>query len=332
MTMNAPIPVILFGLGPIGIGIGQALAEETRVEIVAAVDRDPAISGRFLSEICDANLPPVTVVSTLAEAGIKAGAVVLQATVPTIEAARPQLLDAIARGYHTVSTCGELAWPWDDYPQLAQEIDLAARKSDVTVLGVGVNPGFVMDTLPVLLSRAASEVEAVYISRIVDLAERRLPLQRKNGLGKTVKQVQKMLDNETIGHIGLTTSVKMIAAGMGWDVDVIDIDSRAISARAATSTEQFDIPKGDCVGIRQQARGLVQGTPRIVLDLVIEANVEGGSRDEILIDGDQSLRMRLDGLHGDKATSALIVNEALQVPAMPSGLQTMMSAPLVSKI
>lgn len=328
--MNS-IPVILFGLGPIGIGIGQALAEETRLEIVAAVDRDPTISGRFLYEVCDANLPPVTVVSTLAETGAKAGAVLLQATVSTFEAARPQLLDAIARGYHTVSTCGELAWPWDDYPQLAQEIDLAARKSDVTVLGVGVNPGFMMDTLPVLLSRAASEVEAVYVSRIVDLAERRLPLQRKNGLGKTVKQVQKMLDNETMGHVGLTTSVKMVAAGMGWNVDVIDIDSRAIPAQAAISTEHFDVPKGDCVGIRQRARGLVRGTPRIVLDLVIEANVEGGSGDEILIDGDQSLRLRLDGLHGDKATSALIVNEALQVPAMPSGLQTMMSAPLVSK-
>jgi len=325
------IPVILFGLGPIGRSIGKALSEETRLQIVGAVDRAPAISGRMLHEVCDANLPPVTVVSSLAETGAKAGAVVLQATVSKFGAARPQLLDAFARGYNVVSTCGEVAWPWDDYPQLAHEIDQAARKSDVTVLGVGINPGFMMDTLPVLLSRAASEVEAVYVARTVDLAERRLPLQRKNGLGQSVERVQKILDSEAIGHVGLATSVKMLAAGMGWSVDVIDVDSRAIAAQAFTSTEHFDIPAGGCVGIRQQARGFVRGTPRIVLDLVIEAKVEGGSRDEVLIDGDQSLRLRLDGLHGDKATSALIVNQAVQIQDMPAGLQTMLSAPLVSR-
>ncbi len=332
LTLMNATPVILYGLGPIGIGIGRALTEDTRFEIAGAVDRDPAIIGRMIYEVCDANLPPVTVVSSLAETGAKAGAVVLQATVSKLEAARPQLLDAFARGYHVVSTCGEMAWPWDDNLQLAHEIDQAARKASVTAIGVGVNPGFMMDTLPVLLSRAASEVEAIYVSRIVDLAERRLPLQRKNGLGQTVERVQKMLDQEAIGHVGLATSVQMLAAGLGWNIDVIDIDSRAIPAKAFTSTEYFDIPAGGCVGIRQRVRGYVRGAPRIVFDLIIEANAEGGSHDEILIDGDQSLRMRLDGLHGDSATSALIVNEALQVQNMPPGLQTMLSAPLVSRL
>ena len=328
--MNS-IPVIVYGLGPIGRGIGRALAEEPRLQAVGAVDRDPAIIGYQLHEICDADLPPLTVVSSLAELDVKPGAVLLQATVSKLEAARPQLLEAIARGYHVVSTSEELVWPWDDYPQLAAEIDQAARKSGVSVFGVGVNPGFVMDTLPVLLSRSSGAIEAIHVSRIVDLTERRLQLQRKNGLGQSVGRVQKMLDEQAIGHVGLTTSLQMLAAGLGWRLDVIDIESRAIAAQTPTSTEHIDIPTGRCVGIQQRAQGFVLDVPRIILKLVMEANVEGGTRDEIHVDGDQCLRLRLNGLHGDLATAALIVNQALQVQSMPAGLQTMLSAPLVSR-
>jgi 4-hydroxy-tetrahydrodipicolinate reductase len=326
-----PIPVILYGLGPIGRGIGRALAEELRLQAVGAVDIDTAIIGRRLREVCDADLPPLTVVSSLDETDARPGAVLLQATVSKLEAARPQLLDAIARGYHVVSTSEELVWPWNDYPQLAEEIDQAAREAGVTVLGIGVNPGFVMDTLPVLLSRAAGAIEAIHVSRIVDLTERRLQLQRKNGLGQSVGRVQKMLDEEAVGHVGLTTSLQMLAAGLGWPLDVVDIECRAIAAETATNTEFITIRAGKCVGIRQRAQGFVRGTPRIILKLVMEANVEGGTRDEILIDGDQCLRLRLDGLHGDLATAALIVNQALHVQSMPAGLQTMLSAPLASR-
>ncbi|HEY53054.1 MAG TPA: dihydrodipicolinate reductase [Caldilineae bacterium] len=328
--MNS-IPVILYGLGPIGRGVGRALAEEPRLQAIGAVDIDTAIIGRRLSEVCDADLPSLTVVSSLDETDAKPGAVLLQATVSKLKAARPQLLNAIARGYHVVSTSEELVWPWDDYPQLAAEIDQAAREAGVTVLGIGVNPGFVMDTLPVLLSRAAGAIEAIHVSRIVDLTERRLQLQRKNGLGQNVDRVQKLLDAEAIGHVGLTTSLQMLAAGLGWDLDVIDIESKALTAETPTSTGQIDIHTGQCVGIRQRAQGFIRGVPRIILKLVMEANVEGGTRDEVIIDGDQCLRLRLDGLHGDLATAALIVNQARYVQAMPAGLQTMLSAPLASR-
>jgi 4-hydroxy-tetrahydrodipicolinate reductase len=140
-----------------------------------------------------------------------------------------------------------------------------------------------------------------------------------------------MLDEGAIGHVGLTTSLQMLAAGLGWRLDVIDIESRAIAAQAPTSTEHVDIPAGRCVGIRQRAQGFMSGVPRIILKLVMEANVEGGSRDEILVDGDQCLRLRLDGLHGDLATAALIINQALHGQSLPAGLQTMLSAPLASR-
>ncbi|MCW5859507.1 MAG: hypothetical protein KIS63_14505, partial [Caldilineales bacterium] len=269
------------------------------------------------------------IVDSLAAVHAPAGAVVLQATGSRLEALSQQLLAAIGLGYHVVSTCEELCWPWDDQPGLAGEINRAAQAAGVAVLGVGVNPGFVMDTLPILLSRAAGEIEAVQVSRVVDVSRRRLPLQHKMGLGQDPARVQELLDHDRIGHVGLGNSLQMLAAGLGWRLEVVDIESRPIIAREPTATGLGIIEPGLCIGIRQSATGMVGGAPRLFLKLIMQAQVEGGSHDEILIDGDQTLRLRLDGLQGDLATAALVVNQALHIRAMPPGLQTMLSAPLL---
>ncbi len=325
----APIPVILLGLGSIGLTIGKAVADERQLEAIAGVDIDPKVLGRRLAEVCDADLPEIVVVDSLAATHAPAGAVVLQATGSRLEAIKDQLVAAITCGYHVVSTCEELVWPWDDHPALAGEINRLAREHEVTVLGVGVNPGFVMDTLPVLLSRAAGDLEAVHVKRIVDLTTRRLPLQRKMGVGMEPARVREQLDHEQIGHVGLSNSVQMLAAGLGWHMDVIDVDSRPIVARESTETGLGAIPPGKVIGIRQRATGMARGLPRLILELVMEAQAEGGTHDEILIDGAQSLRLRLDGLQGDTATAILMVNQALRICDFPPGLQTMLSVPLL---
>ncbi len=326
-----PIPIIHFGLGPIGQQIGRTAANEPRVQSVGAVDINPDLQNHTLNEICDAELPALPIVSSLAQVQAPEGAVVLQATVSKLERARDQLLEAIARGYHVVSTCEELVWPWEDHPDLAGELDEAARKAGVTILGVGINPGMVMDTLPVLISRIASEIEAVHVARYVDVLERRIPLQEKNGLGKDPAWVQGQLDQGHIGHVGLKDSLLMLAAGLGWELDATAVESKPIVAQQAIESGLGWIEPGQCIGIRQHAQGWIAGTPRITMDLIMEAGVEGGSRDEILISGDQTLHMKLTGVHGDKATADIVVNQAMRVPSMPPGLQTMLSAPLQAR-
>jgi 4-hydroxy-tetrahydrodipicolinate reductase len=131
--------------------------------------------------------------------------------------------------------------------------------------------------------------------------------------------------------VGLGASLQMLAAGLGWKLDVIDIESKPIVATESMDSGLGWIEPGQCKGIRQKAIGYIAGTPRITLELIMEAGVAGGSRDETIIDGDQALHMTITGVHGDKATAALIVNQALHVQQMPAGLQTMLSAPLLPK-
>ena len=49
----------------------------------------------------------------------------------------PLVLDVVKRGYHVVSTCEELAWPWTR-SDIANSIDAAARANNVAVLGTAI--------------------------------------------------------------------------------------------------------------------------------------------------------------------------------------------------
>ena len=93
-----------------------------------------------------------------------------------------------------VSTTEELAYPVGANRRIARQIDALARRARVAVLGTGVNPGFVMDALPIALTAVCERVNAIEVDRIQDASVRRLPFQQKIGAGLTLGQFQKQVD------------------------------------------------------------------------------------------------------------------------------------------
>src|SRR4029078_10350270 len=104
--------------------------------------------------------------------------VAIVATVSDLRACAPTLRALAERGISAVSTCEELAWPWDRHPAIARELAEVAERHGARLLGTGVNPGFVMDALAVAITTACAEVRRVEIHRIQDAATRRLPFQK----------------------------------------------------------------------------------------------------------------------------------------------------------
>ena len=68
---------------------------------------------------------------------------------------------------------------------MAKRIDALATRARVAVLGTGVNPGFVMDALPIALTGVCESVTAIEVDRVQDARIRRLPFQQKIGAGLT---------------------------------------------------------------------------------------------------------------------------------------------------
>ena len=213
---------------------------------------------------------------------------------------------------------------------LAKKIDALAKKAKVAVLSTGVNPGFVMDALPIMLSVACERIESVTVSRIQDASTRRVPFQQKVGAGLSPEQFRREVARGTIRHVGLAESISMIAAALGWKLDSITDEVKPKIADAFVSSEFLAVDPGFASGIIQDGVGYRHGTPAITMHM--EAYIGAPeSYDEIRLKGVPNLTLRIPGgVPGDVATASIVVNSIPKVLSSRPGLQTMKDLPVPS--
>jgi len=327
---SAPIRVVHFGLGPIGLGVARLVAERPGLRSIGAIDVNPELAGQSLGQALGTpNPPPEPVISGDAPAVLNGakGAVVVHCTGSSLERVLPQLLAVVEAGASVVSTCEELSFPWTAQPELARRLDDAARSNGVAVLGTGVNPGFAMDYLPLVLSGVARRIDAVTVHRVQDAGVRRLPLQRKVGAGMTPDEFRRKAAAGELGHVGLRESAQALAAALGWPLTKLDETIEPVIAERPTPSGLGDIAVGGVTGLRQTAIGHLDG--RTVISLTLEMAVGlPDMRDDIRISGDPELRMIVPGgLHGDVATAAIVVNAIPGVLQAAPGLRVMADLP-----
>ncbi len=156
--------VLHVGLGPIGREIVTAAVKGGACEPVAAVDINPDLIGVSLADIVE-GAPPIEVLGDLEQAAAFAAeqgaTAALVATGSRVAQVAPQFETLMGAGLNCVSTCEELIFPWLRAATEADELDAFAREHGVSALGVGVNPGFVLDLLPFVITRVCQTVTAV---------------------------------------------------------------------------------------------------------------------------------------------------------------------------
>jgi len=315
------IRVIHYGIGAIGAEVVRQALNRPDIEIVGAIDTHPAKAGKDLGAAAAVGRPLGISVSYDAESVLRDtyADVVVHATGSSLTAVYPQLLQIVSAEKSVISSCEELAFPWARYPEIAQRLDSRAREAGVCVLGTGINPGFVMDTLPLVLATACQQIKSIRVTRIVDVATRRLQLQAKVGLGLSPQAFQQRAADGIVGHVGLRESLAMIADSLDWRLDAIDETIQPVLARERLKTEYTLVEKGYVAGIRQTASGRLAGREVVRLDLEMSLGAKG-PHDEIIIDGVPAINVTIPGgIQGDQATAAIMVN---CLPAVARGRAT----------
>lgn len=318
------INVVQYGLGPIGNRLTEYLVEREGVRIVGAIDLDPAKIGQDVGSL--AGVPPVGVNISDNVAGVLAtggGHVALVTTSSSLDKIEPQLMEVIRHGIHVVSTCEELSFPWETQPAIARRIDQAAKQAGVAVLSTGVNPGFLMDFLPLVLTGVCRRVSRIRVERIQDARFRRIPFQRKIGAGLTTAEFARKVQEGTLRHVGLTESVQMIAAALGWKLDRTEDVLEPVVADCRCETPDLTIEAGDCLGVSQTGRGMKNGEE--VITLVFRAAIGlPDPCDRVVITGEPGLEAIIaGGVNGDIATCAMVANAIHVVGQARPGLRTM---------
>ena len=328
--MKKKIRAIQYGVGPIGAAIVKLLREKHSVEVIGAIDKDPAKVGRDLGEVVGAADAPwgVPVMADAAAMLGKSADIVVHSTSSSLPSVMDQLLECLAAESCVVSTCEELAYPFRKYPELSKKLDEEAKTWGVALVGTGVNPGFVMDKLAITLSSVSQKIEHAKSVRVVDAGKRRLPLQKKIGAGMSVEEFRAQVAAGVIKHHGLPESIAMVADALGFAVDEITETIEPVVARELVKTEFLEVLPGQAAGVHQIARGLTAGEEKIYMELQMYVGAKD-PHDTIELTGTPGLKLTIPGgTHGDLATAAVVVNTIPAILAAPAGLRTSRDLPI----
>lgn len=323
------IRVVQIGVGPLGQKMVRFACERGGIKIVAAVDPAPDKVGKSLGEICSVKGLPVAVSKDLKSAlkGKKAD-VAIVTTVSDIKTIAKQIEEVAKAGLDIVSTCEELAFSWKTHPRITKRIDAICKKHKVACVATGVNPGFLMDYLPYVMTSVCQKVDKVKVSRIQDASSRRIPFQKKIGAGLTRREFKAKQAEGTLRHVGLLESMHMLAHSMNWKLDRTTQSLKPVIAERTITSGYTRIDKGIACGVEQIGKGYIG--KKEVIRLHFRAAVgEKESVDTIEITGTPTIKSVIPGgINGDIATCAITINALRAIGSASRGLRTMLDLPV----
>jgi len=324
-----PIRIVHYGLGAIGSAIARLTTDQRGLQVVGGIERDPAKIGCDLGDVIGLGHPIGAPVSGDAGALLARTKpdLVIHATDSLFHAVYPQIVSCVQAHANVISTCEELIYPYVKEPAAAAQLHQLALRNGVTVLGAGVNPGFIMDLLPLLLTAPCVDIRRIAVTRVVNAINRRASLQQRIGASLALDQFREHVMRGAVRHVGLTESIHMLADGLGWRLSNITETIDPIIASEWVRTPYLTIAPGQVSGLRQVARGWMH--QRDVLHLTWQTAVGAlETHDTIDIEATPPVHVTLHGgLHGDQAAAALILHAIPRVLAAASGLTTVLALP-----
>ncbi|MGH9320268.1 MAG: dihydrodipicolinate reductase, partial [Vicinamibacteria bacterium] len=214
------------------------------------------------------------------------------------------------------------------YAAQSKDLDRQAKTAGVAVLGTGVNPGFVMDTMALAATAPCLELDSVRIERVVNAATRRLNLQRKVGAGMTTAQFRKGVKNNELGHVGLLESTHLVAEALGFNLVRVDEKITPVLAKTRVKTPHLTVTAGQVAGIHHVCRGFTDAREVVSLDLQMYVGAKKPF-DRITVKGRPEVTLLFEnGVAGDEATIAMLVAMVPAMPKLEPGLRTMADCPV----
>jgi hypothetical protein len=324
LPSNKKIKVIFYGVGAIGSEVAKFGLSRPGIEVVGTIDSDPGKIGLDLGTVLglEKNLGiKVSGDPTALFSEVEADVVVLT-TGSFLPAIYDQLETAVRAGLNVVTSAEELAFPTLQSAQLAEKLDQLAKEKGVTIKAAGINPGFVMDSLIVFLATASADIEHVWAKRVVDCSLRRRQLQMKVGAGLRVDQFKASVGNKIFGHLGLMESAALVADALGMIPDRITQSVDPVIAEGNVESKHVRVKSGEVSGMRQVARCLSNGKECVSLEVLFCMGATD-PHDQIVIKGMTNIDVTIkDGIAGDQATVAILINAIAPILEAKPGLLT----------
>ena len=331
------INVVIWGFGAMGKGMADMLLTKKGVEITGVCDLHPEMVGKSMflfTEETQGSHPDVMVSNDIDSLLDPTKCdVVLLATDSFTKKAFPKMKRILEKGINVISTAEEMAYPKAQEPELAKELDTIAKQHGVTVLGTGINPGFIMDLLVVALTGVMSDVTHIEANRVNSLSPFGPAVMEEQGVGITVDTFNKgVADGTLAGHVGFAESVQMIADAIGVKLDEFQQQMKPIVTSIDRKSKYGEALKGNVAGVNMTGQGIINN--EVFIDMKhpqqIEPELEGThTGDYITIKGTPEVNMAITPeIDGGIGTIAMCVNMIPHVLNAKPGLKTMIDLPV----
>lgn len=335
--MSDKIRVAVLGTGQMGSGMMKLILGKQGFELVAACDtRNAGKETRQLPGL--AEHVDVDIYSKLETMLNKAQPqIVLQATCSKVVEAVDDILTLVENGVNVISIAEEMSFPSCEAPELAEKINMAAVANKVTVLGTGINPGFILDLLAITLSGACYKVESITAKRVNDLSPYGPTVLNSQGVGVSPEAFRAGVeDGSIVGHFGFPESIAMISKALGWKIDRIEQNREPIISEVERESEFVKISPGMTAGCNHTATAFMgdKAVIRLIHPQQVHphlGNVTTG--DYIEIKGEPDINISgSPEIPGGVGTTALAVNMIPRVLNADPGLKSMSDLPVPAAI
>lgn len=291
------ITVALHGAGQLATGIAKRLSSREDIQVIGPESRSNA----------------------LLDSG--ADVVVIATTTRLIDVVA-DIERAVAAGSNVIVSAEEAAFPWVGDLPTVERIDSLAREQNVTVVGGGLNPGFLFDAFVLTLLGAHALPREIRIRRVVDVSRFGPAVRARLGLGFTEKQfVAGRERGDILGHAGFAQSMRIVADAMGVPID--NIDGEFVPLYGA---------EGLTVGFHQTYSAATDGDVWFIADFIGHINLAAAEfepQDTVtIVDEFGSSTASIDpGVSSQEGSVSVIANSIDRVIAAPAGWVTVADLP-----
>ncbi|MBN1983624.1 MAG: saccharopine dehydrogenase NADP-binding domain-containing protein [Chitinivibrionales bacterium] len=337
--MREKIRVVVLGTGHMGSGILELLTQKQGLDICGVYSRRKERAGQDVGDILKHSQKMHVAISTDYKKLLQQTKpdIVIQSTCSTMQEASQEIEAAIGAGADVITIAEEASFPWYGSEKIAQNLDQLARRNNVTVLGTGINPGFVLDLLIIVLTGVCYRVDKIVASRINDLSPYGHSVLTTQGVNLKPQDFEKgVKDGSVVGHFGFPESMSMIARALGWKLDKIEQFREPIVSSVKRESAIGTIMPGYTAGCKHTGIGYMNG--KKVIELIhpqqVHPEMENTETGDYLeIHGEPTIKFSgVPEIPGGKGTIALAVNMIPKVLDAESGFKTMADLPVPSAL
>jgi hypothetical protein len=335
--------VVVWGTGNAGRPAIRAVTAHADLELVGTVVSNPGKVGKDAGEL--AFIDPVGVAATddvSVAFAADVDAVVYTATADTRpDAAFQDLVACLGAGANVVSTSFyPLLHPASAPAPIIEAVERACATGDTSVFVSGIDPGWALDILPLLVSGVSAGIEEIRVQEIFNYALYDAPDVVRNviGFGGPMDTTPLMLLDVALEMVW-APMVRILAEALALELDTITthVERRPLE-RTVEVPGMGTFDAGTQGAFRFEVQGVVDGRPRLVMEHVTRidddcapdwpVSTEPGGIHRVRITGHPNLDVTIHGTEsgepgaagGGNATAAnRIVNAIPAVCDAPAG-------------